>query len=140
MTAPCKTQMIYEGGRLVLLARIEKDTAALALQADIFSINIKVFNKDDPANYVVSVDPSVASVITDATAVTNGWKMDSATSPDPISELYGWNFRYVTPVTFLPQGGREYWIEAEIIAAPGGDSAARDHQRWEVPTINLFRR
>lgn len=140
MTTPIRTQAVYEGGRLVLLARLEVDDATAAQIADIYSISIKVYNKADPANVVVSVAPVVADTIYDTLQTGNGWTIDSAANPDPISGLSGWNFKYVTPNTFYPQGNQEYVAEAEVVAQPGGSSAALDHQTWETPTINLNRR
>lgn len=135
-----KCEAIYEGGRIVLLARLELDDATAAQQADIDSISIKCFDMKDRVNVLVSTTPAVADVIEDTLAVTNGWTIDSAQNPDPISQLYGWNFRYVTPANFFPLGDRTYYVEVEVIAEPGGDDAAHDYQRWCIDTLNLQRR
>jgi hypothetical protein len=142
MSAVCKTQAVYEGGRIVLLARIEKSNAAAATQSDVYSINLKCYDIEDPANAIVSVDLTIGDVIFNTLQTGNGWTLDSATNPDPVSGLSGWNFKYVTTNAFFPRGNRKYAVEAELVsvAVPQDDDAPKDYQSWEVPTLNLFRR
>lgn len=142
MSAVCKTQAVYEGGRIVLLARIEKDDAAAVEQTDVYSINLKCYDTEDPGNPVVSVDLDITEVIYNTLQTGNGWTLDSAANPDPISGLSGWNFRYVCGNSFFPRGNRKYAVEAELVAVaiPQDADAPKDYQSWEVPTLNLFRR
>lgn len=129
---------IFEGGQVVLLARLEDDDATALQQADISAITIKVYDKNDPANAILTDTLTVADVIYDTLQTGNGWMLDSAANPDPISGLYGWNFRYKTPTTYFPQGNRTYTVEAEAVGQ--GSPADKDYMVWEQPTINLLRR
>jgi hypothetical protein len=125
---------IYQGGQVVLLARLEDDDATLLLRAEISSVTFKVYDKADPKNVILTTTPTVSSVVNDTTAVTNGWTLDSAANPDPRSGLYGWNLRYKTPITFFPLGKRTYVVECKVVEVSGDESA----QTWEQPTLKLL--
>lgn len=134
---PVRTQAVFQNGRIVLLARLEKyagTTISAAQQADIDTITIEVYDsKDRKRNLVTSVEPDVSDVMFNATRTDSGWTLDSAQRPDPVSQLYGYNFRYVVPNGFFPLGDRDYFVEVKWTY---GD-AAYDSQQWIVPVFAL---
>lgn len=129
---------VYEGGQVVLLARLEDDDATALQQADISAITIKVYDEGDPANAILTDTLSVPAVIYDTLQTGNGWTLDSAANPDPISGLYGWNFKHKTLTTYFPQGDRTYRVEAEVVGQ--GGTPDKDYMAWRQKTINLLRR
>lgn len=127
---PIQVAPINEGDQTVLLARVCDNDNDPLIQSDISSINVRSYDTNDRGNYINSADPTVASVIFDT---LQDWPtVPGFTAPD----TEGYNFKYVTPAAFFPQGKRTYQVEVKITLT---DATVRT-QIWIVPTTDLFQR
>lgn len=97
---------VIEDSAAALLARIELIDGSNALQADIESIEIGVWNKETGAQVGETLAPAVASVIFDTLQTTADWQADTT----------GYNFRAALPGSYWPDGDSTY--QAEVTFTP----------------------
>lgn len=127
---PIEGILVNEGDQVVLLARVCDNDQSPLTQATVSAVNVRSYNQADPANYIVSDDPSVSSVVYNTLQT---WPtVPGFTAPDST----GYNVRYVTPATFFPQGAQDYQVEMKLTTSA---SVIRT-QIWRVRTTNLFQR
>jgi len=125
---PFVTQAVFEDSGLFLMGRGLGPLAAPFLQADIDTIQLKVFEKGRPAVEIHSESPAVSGTVFNSLQLDARWTKDAV----------GYNFRYSVPVAALPNGNSVYVFEFKF--TPTAPFAALVfHGVFEVPTLDLHR-
>lgn len=126
MSAPFVCQAVFEDSALYLMGRGKGPGGAYMLQADIQSIDLKVFEQGKPGTVIDTQTLTVSQVVFDTLQTDARWTKDAT----------GYNFRYQTLVTQLPDGGKTYVFEFKFTPAGGGPIF---HAVFHVPTLDLHR-
>lgn len=118
------TSEIWEDSGPVLMARIFNHAGTLVTQASVSAIAYKVFDLSAPATATATGTLTVSSVIFDTLQAGVIWTSDSV----------GYNFRWATPASLFPTGGRTYRVEIVLDMASGEDIPIP----FELPTRELL--
>lgn len=104
--------VVPEDSRPILLARFTKLNGAVAVQADVSSISLKIFDLDgdSPSSPVSSTAPSVAGSVFDTLQTNSNWTRDDS----------GYNFSTQIPAAVLTEGRRRYAAEVMATLVAGG--------------------
>lgn len=137
MSAVHSVQFTYEDSSCFLLARIRNIDGALLTRAVLATINLRVYDSDNPPETEDEDDPAVVAardlvintVVFDSLQTDSGWDLEK--DPD------GFNFKVEVLPTDVPGGSRKYRFE-HLFTNAGGSG-----RQWpvvvEVPTLPLFR-
>ena len=121
-----KSEPAYERAAVTFLAQLTEEDATLIVQADVYgTITYTCYDENDPDTVIVTAALVVSDVIIDSPVA---WSKDST----------GYNFKYISPGSHRPEGGRTYGHEF-ILTLDNGSGSAGNIIAWkyQVPTIAL---
>lgn len=114
---------VYEDSGFSLMARIYGQAATPITQSTISSVALKVFDVSSSTS-VATATPVVATCIFDTLQTDAYWTKDAT----------GYNFRYSTLASQVPNGGSRYRFEFTFTPTSGAVFPVV----FEVPTMDLY--
>lgn len=122
-----RTQPVFEDSSVVFLARIRDTDGAYPPAIGVSSIIITAFDLADVSNKIIEVTlaPPFTGNWFDALQTGDLWNVDNV----------GYNYKYVSEASHLPDGDRVIRFDHKYLFANGKQT----HQAWDVPTLDLKR-
>lgn len=121
------TSPVEEDGCLVLLARIYTTAGAVAVPGNFSTLTLDVYDTEDLVNAIaasVSLSP-VSDYIYGSLQTDRDWTINY--------DATGYNFAYVIPAAYLPNGGKVYRFQ--FVANAGG--GYKQGWKFNVPTLDM---
>jgi hypothetical protein len=115
---------VIENSAAVMLARVSGQSGGNVVQADISSINVKVFDLDNATQISTTITPTVSSVVYNTLQTDARWTVDAT----------GYNVAIALAGSYFPEGNRPYSIEAKFTPASG----SAFYVVWQVESIDIL--